>query len=184
LGVTQLPRDRVTPMPLTDIVCKNAHKHPKTSTGKPFKLPDEKGLYLLVKPQADGWAKWWRFKYRFGGKEKSLSFGTYPDVSLKQARKDRDTARKQIADGTDPSATRTKLKTDQRLMAENAKRVKSGLPILNSFEHVARECLAANVHTVRDITHKKKIRRFEKYVFPVIGGMGIREIKSPDIYSW
>ena len=104
-------------MPLTDIVCKNAHKHLKTSDGKPFKLTDEKGLYLLVKPQADGWGKWWRFKYRFGGKEKSLSFGTYPDVSLKQARDDRDTAKKQIADGIDPSDTRKKIKNDLILTA-------------------------------------------------------------------
>ena len=170
-------------MPLTDIVCKNAHKHPKTSDGKPFKLTDEKGLYLLVKPQADGWGKWWRFKYRFGGKEKSLSFGTYPDVSLKQARDDRDTAKRQIADGIDPSDTRKKIKTDLLLTAENAKRVDNGLPILNSFEYVAREWLASTTHTVRDITYNKKISRFELHVFPIIGRRGINEIKSPDIYS-
>ncbi len=170
-------------MPLTDIVCRNAHKHPKTSNKKPFKLTDEKGLYLLLQPQADGWAKWWRFKYRFEGKEKSLSLGTYPDVSLKQAREDRDSAKKQIADGTDPSASRKTIKTNQRLAAENAKRVGAGLPILNSFEHVARDWLASTVHTVKDITHHKKIGRFEKHVFPVIGGRGIREIKSPDIFS-
>ncbi|WP_363331470.1 Arm DNA-binding domain-containing protein [Methylobacter sp.] len=61
---------------LSDAACKNVHKHEKT----PFKLTDEKGLYLLLKPQADGRGKWWRFKYRFGGKEKSLSFGTCPGI--------------------------------------------------------------------------------------------------------
>jgi hypothetical protein len=55
----------------------------KTSIGKPLKLADEKGLSLLLKPQFDGWAKWWRFKYRFGGKEKGLSFwkSAQPTVS-------------------------------------------------------------------------------------------------------
>jgi Arm DNA-binding domain/Phage integrase, N-terminal SAM-like domain len=170
-------------MPLSDLACKNAHKHAKIGTKKPFKLADEKGLYLLLQPQADDWAKWWRFKYRFGGNEKSLSFGTYPDISLKDAREARDTARKQIADGIDPSDTRKKIKADQRLLAENAKRVDAGLPILNSFEHVARDWLASTLHTVRDITHNKKIQRFEKHVFPIIGGKTINEIKSPDIFS-
>lgn len=170
-------------MPLTDATCKNAHKHDKTSSGKAFKLADEKGLYLLVKPQTDGWGKWWRFKYRFGGKEKSLSFGTYPDTSLQQAREKRDTARKQIADGTDPSDTRKEIKADQRLIAENEKRLDSGLPIINSFEHIARDWLASIAHKVRDNTHQKKIRRFELHAFPAIGGMAINEIRSPDIFS-
>lgn len=60
-------------MPLSDTACKNAHKNEKASSGKPFKLSDEKGLFLLVKPQEDGWGKWWRFKYRFDGKEKMIS---------------------------------------------------------------------------------------------------------------
>ncbi len=99
---------------LSDTACKNAHKHEKTSTGKPFKLADEKGLSLLLKPQVDGWAKWWRFKYRFGGKEKGLSFGTYPDTSLLQAREKRDAARKQLADNIDPGL-RAKLKKQEAL---------------------------------------------------------------------
>jgi len=93
-------------MALSDTACKNAHKHEKASNNKAFKLADEKGLYLLLKPQVDAWGKWWRFKYYFGGKEKGLSFGTYPDTSLLQAREKRDAARKQIAGGIDPSITR------------------------------------------------------------------------------
>ncbi len=89
-------------MALSDPACKNAHKHEKTKINKPFKLTDEKGLYLLVKPQTDGWGKWWRFKYRFDGKEKSLSFGTYPSVSLLQAREQRDEARTQLTKGHRP----------------------------------------------------------------------------------
>ena len=154
-------------MALSDAACKNAHKHPKTSNNKPFKLSDEKGLYLLVKPQADGWGKWWRFKYRFGGNEKLLSLGTYPDTSLQQAREKRDAARKQLAEGIDPGEHRKASKIAQA----------------HTFEHVARDWLASIEHTVRDITHQKKIKRFERHVFPVLGGMGISDIKSPEIYN-
>ena len=73
--------------------------------GKPYKLADERGMYLLVKP--DG-ARWWRFDYRRPGttKRNTLSLGTYPDVSLRQARERRDQSRKPIADGIDPGAKR------------------------------------------------------------------------------
>jgi hypothetical protein len=64
---------------------------------------DGGGLYLEVRPAG---GKWWRFKYRFGGKEKLLALGTYPDVSLKQARDRRDTARKHLSEGANPSQAR------------------------------------------------------------------------------
>ncbi|WP_341540342.1 MULTISPECIES: tyrosine-type recombinase/integrase [Methylomonas] len=62
-------------------------------------------------------------------------------------------------------------------------RVDAGLPLINSFEYVTREWLASNAHTVRDITHQKKLRRFELYVFPAVGQMPISEVKSPDVFS-
>ena len=71
-------------MPLTDTAVKNSKPRPD----KPYKLPDEKGLYLLVSVNG---GKWWRFDYRFDGKRKTLSMGTYPDTSLKQARDKRET---------------------------------------------------------------------------------------------
>ena len=73
------------------------HAKPK---GKPYRLYDEKGLYLEV-TKAGG--KLWRLKYRFGGKEKRLAIGPYPEISLKDARAARDAARAQLAAGTDPS---------------------------------------------------------------------------------
>jgi hypothetical protein len=76
-------------MPLTDVSIRNAKP-----SDKPAKLFDERGLFLLVTP---GGGKWWRFKYRFDGKEKLLSLGVYPDVGLKDARDRRDEARKQVA---------------------------------------------------------------------------------------
>src|SRR5580658_11087360 len=70
---------------------------------KPYKLSDERGLFMLVNP--DG-SRWWRFKYRFQGREKLLSLGVYPDVPLKSAREKREKFRSLVADGVDPSAKR------------------------------------------------------------------------------
>ena len=70
------------------------------STTKPYKVGDSLGLYLQVNPTG---GKWWRFKYRFGGREKGLSLGVYPDVSLAEARKTRDLFRAMLKEGNDPS---------------------------------------------------------------------------------
>ncbi len=104
---------------LTDTAIRNA----KPST-KQTKLYDEKGLFLLVTPRG---GKWWRFKYRFEGKEKQLSLGTYPDTGLKEARTERGKARKLLARSIDPAEHR---KTTRHQRAETAE---------NSFEVVARE---------------------------------------------
>lgn len=69
------------------------------------------------------------------------------------------------------------------MVVENKNRIDAGLPILNSFEHVTRDWLASVAHLVRDITQQKKIKRFEQYVFPAIGGLAINEINSPHIQS-
>lgn len=68
-------------------------------TTKPYKMGDSGGLYLEVSPRG---GKWWRLKYRFAGKEKRLSLGVYPEVSLSEARQRRDTFRASLADGIDP----------------------------------------------------------------------------------
>jgi Arm DNA-binding domain len=85
-------------MRLTDVSIRNAKP-----TDRPFKLFDGDGLFLLVSSSG---SRGWRFKYRFDGKEKMLSFGRYPDVPLKAARDRRDEARSLVAAGTDPSAER------------------------------------------------------------------------------
>jgi len=81
-------------MALTDTAVRNAKPG-----GKPVKLYDEKGLFLLV---TSAGKKWWRLKYRFDGKEKLLSLGVYPDTGLKDARDKRDAARKLLGDDIDP----------------------------------------------------------------------------------
>ncbi|MCX7360624.1 MAG: Arm DNA-binding domain-containing protein, partial [Alphaproteobacteria bacterium] len=106
---------------LTDILIRKT-----TAPGKPTKLMDERGLYLILTPKG---GRWWRFRYGFAGKEKLLSLGTYPDVSLKAAREARDDARRALAKGIDPSAARQREKREKA--EANA----------NDFEVVAREWL-------------------------------------------
>src|ERR1700679_125025 len=99
MGASALPGPGDAPkMPLTDVIVRNAKP-----TGRTCKLSDERGLYLEVSPTG---SKWWRLKYRFDGKEKRLALGVYPDVGLKDARERRDSARKLLSNGVDPSENR------------------------------------------------------------------------------
>lgn len=98
-------------MALTDTSIRNAKPGPK-----PKKLFDERGLFLLVQPSG---GKLWRLKYRYLGKEKKLSLGTYPDVSLKVARERRDEARTIIANGADPASVKSTLRDEAREAAAN-----------------------------------------------------------------
>jgi integrase len=155
---------------LTDTTCKNAHLNEKTKAGKPFKLSDGKGLYLHLKPVNLGWGKYWRFNYSFDGKAKTLSFSTYPEVSLKQAREWRDEARKQIAAGIDHGEHKKAIK---QAKAESA---------ANSFEVIAREWGAKNVDGWADKNNRIK-RRLELNVFPWLGEKPITEIRPKDVLA-
>ena len=129
---------------LTYAACKNA----KPNADKAFKLTDEKGLYLLI---AKNGGKWWRFDYRFNGKRKTLSMGTYPEISLKEARKKRDKAREQIFKQIDPGILR--------------KIVKAGSEE-NTFQSVAKEFLNANASRWSK-SHLRHITEcFERDVYP------------------
>ena len=128
-------------------------------------------------------AKWWRFDYSIDGKRKTLSLGVYPVTGLSDARRKAEEARIQVSNNIDPSTIRKDVKAALKLTLENERLLNAGLPLVNSFEDVARQWLNSTSHKVRDITHQKKIRRFEVHVFPVIGHMGIGAIKSPDIFS-
>src|SRR5437016_13400237 len=88
-------------MPLTDRAIRNAKP-----ADKPIRLFDGGGMYLEI---ARSGGKWWRFKYRFGGKEKRLSLGVFPDTTIRDARDARDEARKLLAKGIDPSAQRKEI---------------------------------------------------------------------------
>ena len=98
-------------MALTDVAIRQAKP-----TTKQYKLADGAGLYLLVTPAG---GKLWRLKYRMAGKEKLMTFGCYPEVSLADARKRRDEAREQIAASKDPSREKQRAKVRQRAEAMN-----------------------------------------------------------------
>lgn len=149
-------------MPLTDAKIRNA----KPGT-KQVKLFDGDGLFLLVSPSG---GKWWRFKYRFGGKEKLLSLGTYPEVSLSEAREKRFQARKQVAAGVDPSEAR---KAQQAANTEQE----------DAFEVVAREWHAKFSATWSACHAETTLRRLDLDAFPVIGARPIGEIKAPELLS-
>ncbi|MFP5460421.1 MAG: tyrosine-type recombinase/integrase, partial [Gammaproteobacteria bacterium] len=150
-------------MALTDTTIRNAKPG-----AKPIKLFDERGLYLEVAPAG---GKWWRFRYRFGGKAKLLSMGTYPDVGLAQARERRDEARKLLADGGDPS--------QHRKAAKAAGAERAG----NSFEVVAREWYAKMSPRWAASHGDKVIRRLERDVFPWLGARPVAEVAAPELLA-
>lgn len=164
MGVSNARTQTVTPkMSLTDTAVRNAKP-----TVKPYKLADEKALFLLVNPNG---SKWWRLKYRFGGKEMMLSLGVYPDVTLKDARTKRDHARNLLANGVNPSVHRQMEKASSTTAAAD------------SFEAVAQEWF---IKFTPEWTpeHAARIkRRLEVDVFPWIGSRPISEIKAPDVLS-
>lgn len=145
---------------------------------KDYTINDGGGLVLLVKSSG---VKSWRFIYRFEGKQNRLSFGAYPNTTTESARRKAENARAQIANGIDPSETKKQAKQAGQVDAENAKRKAAGLPILNSFEHVARDWLNSIEHLTGATTHIKKTSRLERLAFPVLGDMAITSIKSADV---
>ncbi len=165
-------------------MAKNLNKDRVYRAAKPkdkdYSINDGECLALLVKTNG---SKLWRFIYRFGGKQNRLGFGSYPETSLESARRKAESAREQIANGIDPSATRKQEKAENQQIIEAKIRLDAGLPLVNSFEYVTREWLESTAHTVRDITQQKKLRRFELYVFPAIGQKPISEVKSPDVFN-
>ena len=139
-----------------------------TAQKKTVRLFDGRGLYLEIAPTG---SRWWRFKYRFAGKEKRISLGVYPDVGLKKARDRRDEMRKLVADGIDPSAARKQ----QKLMALDA--------AANTFEAVAREWFEKHSANWEASYSVKLLARLEANIFPWLGDRPIRDIKPPELLS-
>lgn len=150
-------------MKLSDTAIKKAKPEQK-----PYKMADGGGMYLEVMPTG---SKYWRLKYRFGGKEKRLAFGVYPDVTLAEARSRRDDARKLLANDTDPSA------------AKQAKKLSNAELGANSFEVIAREWFARHAPNWKENHSSKIIARLENDVFPWIGTKPIAEIAAPTLLA-
>ncbi|ENF8300768.1 MULTISPECIES: tyrosine-type recombinase/integrase [Serratia] len=148
-------------MPLTDVKVRTAKPQ-----DKPYKLADGGGLYLLVNTNG---SRYWRLKYRVMGREKLLSIGVYPDISLAVARQKRDEARKVLAEGNDPSAVKKAEKQAKKIAAEN------------TFESIAREWHKAKADRWSLRYRDEIIDTFEKDIFPYIGLRPIAEIKPLEL---
>ena len=148
-------------MALTDTAIRNA-----TAGIKDFKLADGKGLYLLV---TTGGSKLWRFKYRVNGKEKKLSLGAYPEVSLKDARAARDRARTVAQAGSDPAAAKREARAAQRVAAGN------------TFGGIAEEFIAKlEAEGKADVT-VSKARWLLSKLTPVLGTRPVTEITPAEL---
>ena len=151
-------------MPLTDTAIRNAKP-----TGKPQKLADTEGLYLFISPTG---GKLWRMDYRFAGKRKTLSFGKYPTIGLKDARTRRDEAKKILADGIDPSEQK---KAQKRIIVEEERRNQ------NTFRLVALEWFDTYAPDLSE-KHALKLRRYlENVLFESFGSKVITDIVPADI---
>ncbi len=144
-------------MPLSDTAIRTAKPQ-----AKPYKMADGGSLFLLVTPAG---GKWWRYSYRFEGKQKTLSLGTYPDTGLKDARGKHAETRKLLAQGIDPGATRkaAKAKTE------------------NTFEIWARRWHQHWKSGKSERHAGYALRRLEADVFPAIGQRPITSIDAHDV---
>ena len=154
---------------LTDAAIRNAKP-----TAKPQKLFYEEGMFLLVTPAG---GKWWRFKYRIAGKEKLLSLGIYPAVTLKEARNRRDEAKEQLAKGIDPSVERKEAKAVAVAAVEEARA--QGI----AFEYVDREWFAKKTAHLTADYRKQILSRLENHLFPHIGSIPISTLEAADVLT-
>ena len=150
-------------MPLTDTAIRQTKP-----LKKPVKLADGAGLYLLLNPNG---SRYWRMKYRFAGKEKLLSLGVYPEVTLATARQRREDARRLLSEGIDPGAAKQEAK---RAIAVDA---------AGSFEHVAREWIGKQGNRWTADHAQSVLVSLEREIFPHLGGRPINAITAGELLA-
>lgn len=148
-------------MALTDIKVRTTKP-----SDKPFKLTDGQGMHLLINPNG---SKYWRLQYRFGGKQKVLALGVYPMVSLGEARRKRDEAKKLVSDGIDPSE---KKKADKIEHSEAL-----------TFEAVARDWHTACKRKWSDSHSERVLKSMEDGLFTAIGKRKISELNTRELIA-
>nr|HPQ96002.1 integrase arm-type DNA-binding domain-containing protein [Thiolinea sp.] len=147
---------------LKDSTAKNAKPKPD---GKPACYTDDGGLFL----QVTGTGKYWRYNYRMDSKQKTLVIGTYPDISLMEARRWHEEARALLARGVDPSTHKQRMQASRADLSSN------------SFQAIAQEWLQRTMPGWSE-SHSKRITRcLEKDIFPCIGHLHINEVTAGDI---
>ena len=147
---------------LNDLKCRTAK-----AKERKYKLSDIDGLYLLVTEKGH---KWWRFRYRFDNKEKLLSLGTYPEISLAAARQTRDEARRQVAHGIDPGEVR---KAKKQAKTEETE----------TFEVIAREWHTKFTPTWTPGHANKLLSAMTRDLLPWLGTRPIKELKAPELLA-
>ncbi|WP_374404156.1 tyrosine-type recombinase/integrase [Niveibacterium sp.] len=150
-------------MPLTDIEIRNAK-----AAEKPYRLTDGEGLYLEVSPAG---GKLWRWKYRFGGKEKRLALGAYPEVRAPEARERATMARKALKEGKDPGAEKKAEKERRKVSTET------------SFEAISRAWHKKTSSALTATTSAKILRFLERDAFPYLGAKPVSDITAADIVA-
>lgn len=134
----------------------------------PYKLADGGGLYLLVNPKG---SKYWRYKYRYGGIEKVLAFGVFPEVGLQEARKRHQEARAQLREGSDPSQIRR---------VQKAAAVREGL---DSFEAIAREWQAIHMQA-KAVSYQERVEGvLQRFLLPYLGSYPVSQLTAPEVLA-
>lgn len=150
-------------MPLTDIKVKSAKP-----LEKQYKLSDDGGLYLLVHPNG---SKYWRLKYRISGKEKTYSIGIYPEITLLEAREERQKLKKLIKQSIDPVENKKEEKLKSEINPEN------------SFEFIAKEWHELQKSTWTEKHGKNILKRLGADIFPYIGNKAIGSITAQELLN-
>ncbi|MCU4481814.1 tyrosine-type recombinase/integrase [Acinetobacter ursingii] len=144
----------------------DAHVRKIKPLEKKKRYADEKGLYLEVTPSG---GRFWRLKYRFNGRESTLTIGSYPEISLAQARRTRDEARIQLYKNIDPNA----IKNDRLQQTDESK----------LFRVLAMEWMEDRKTVIKEATYLRDLSVFEKDIFPALGNMPIDQIKGKDVLA-
>ncbi|MYN11771.1 integrase arm-type DNA-binding domain-containing protein [Pusillimonas sp. TS35] len=150
-------------MKLTDLDCKNAKPREKS-----YKLSDGNGLYLEVRPNG---GRYFRWRYRYADKDKDLTIGAYPKITLAKARRAIVTAQDTLAEGIDPGAKKQVDKLTMKLMANT------------TFEGIAREWLQKMQNRWVATHHDRIERRLERDIFPWMGRRPIADISTPEVLA-
>lgn len=136
--------------------------------GKPYKLADGMGLSLLVEPTG---AKLWRFRFRYGGKESMVSFGAWPEVSIADAREQRDDARRQLREGINPSAARKLARVEREVAGAN------------TFRAVAADWIEANRNQWIE-SHVERVQAsLDRDILPALGDRPIADITAAEVLA-
>jgi integrase len=150
-------------MALTVLSIKNAKPQAKA-----YKLSDERSLFLLVMPNG---AKYWRLRYRFLGKQKTLALGVWPEVGLAEAREKRDAARKMVEEGRDPCAEK------------KLRKIRAQFDAATTFKAVAEEWITKITREGRAEVTLDKVQWLLAKAYPLIGGRPVNQIEALEVLA-